>query len=1192
MGIDVLQSQRLEILLKVLIQEIAQPQTDAMAVLQPQWLIVPNHGIGQWVKQHIAQQLGMSGNLQFSALRTAQWQLYQNIVGADVVAKAPQMLNMKWRIFLFLMPFLQKNLSADHALYGIFQRIFQHSEFIVDPVQRQIKQQRMLYWVADHCSRLFSNYMIYRGECVGGCVGQCHCRQNWLGRWGENQPLNIEHWIRQPEKNMQQVHPHMLEYTIRQAEILEVWQRYIWKQAFAEDYAKMQDIDRQFWQKLSGENATFFQEKLPKTLYVFTLLELPPSQLLFLRRLGQYVSVKVLHYTPSQEYWADSVDPKWKAQYALKYPDAAVYYESRHPLLTRLGKQARDISALLSQLAGGEEGLWQDIFPEYIPQSLLQQLQSDILYLKEPEPQQYTLDAQDQSLQIHVCHSSYRQLEVLKTQLLYWLSQEDTKPRQPDDILILVPNLQEIEAQIRTVFAVNYASKQVNLPIKIAGVPPLDAVQLWQALSLRLHLLQQRFSFEQFMDWLSLPAIQRLYGLQFEHIERLTELLQTAGFKRGFDEQHLKLSLTEQDQDYRFSLRYALNRLALGIAMPEQTIFENVLGMPQVQRRDFELIGCLIRIYQDLAQRRDWLNPQSIEDQPTLQQSLQRLDLEITAFEHIAGVEQVKQALDKLRRIIRVTNTEQLRLPLQYLLNEIANSIEHQVGQTEPTGQITFAQMGQLRPLPYRLIVCLNMDTGTFPNRDSHIPFDLMELLRAELGDRSRLEDDQGTFLDAMLQAQDAFWMFYNGFDVNDQQARDPSSIVQELTQHLAYILKTQHYETSDQRDDQGLDIPEALRPLYHIHPLQPFEPQSFSEQRSVQHYPRFQDQWYAVAQHIVQPLLQDWHWLNQLYPDITANGESQRLDAVQWIRDLRHPAQHFLRRVGIQNVQPLDQLESYEPLLLDGLQKYSIRDYLQTQLKQSNTVELMPSFNPDLLQHQLPVGQMQHATWQKTQSELQLVIQRLARFGGKITELTRKTWQLDVQHQFSMTVPEDIDALQWISLTASGCRNDRPLQIWLEYLLWQAAASTDNAPLQRIAIFNNKTLQASGLNRQQAQQQIKQWLQVWYSACRQPFCLPPALFASMDDSEQPKWEFDDQGQQYCSNLDVLRKRWLGKKYYHHVAFNADNDPGCYLSADWQLLFATEQQAEQQFNQYAEKYAAPLYSLMTQHLQILKEESA
>lgn len=58
--------------------------------------------------------------------------------------------------------------------------------------------------------------------------------------------------------------------------------------------------------------------------------------------------------------------------------------ESRHPLLTRLGKQARDHFSLLSNLSTGEEGHWVDAFVDEFPETLLVHVQSDILHLTEP----------------------------------------------------------------------------------------------------------------------------------------------------------------------------------------------------------------------------------------------------------------------------------------------------------------------------------------------------------------------------------------------------------------------------------------------------------------------------------------------------------------------------------------------------------------------------------------------------------------------------------------------------------------------------------------------------------------------------------------------------------------------------------------------------------------------------------------
>ena len=51
--------------------------------------------------------------------------------------------------------------------------------------------------------------------------------------------------------------------------------------------------------------------------------------------------------------------------------------------------------------------------------------------------------------------------------------------------------------------------------------------------------------------------------------------------------------------------------------------------------------------------------------------------------------------------------------------------------------------------------------------------------------------------MDALLLSQYKVWLFYNGFDVNDGQVRDPSSILQELIQHLALIVAAPQSESA-----------------------------------------------------------------------------------------------------------------------------------------------------------------------------------------------------------------------------------------------------------------------------------------------------------------------------------------------------------------------------------------------------------
>jgi DNA-binding response OmpR family regulator len=279
---------------------------------------------------------------------------------------------------------------------------------------------------------------------------------NWLSTWGQNKALNIEQLIAQTDQQTSA-------FSLQQTEQLEAWQRWLWQNYFHDDFVEIQSIDADFWQLLDDQQTRpRALAQLPSQVIVFTILDLPPSQLQFLRRLGQYLDVVILHYNPSQEYWADSVDPLWKKRYDLgvkeryiaKHPNAsdadiaaffdsfslgfnALSRESRHPLLTRLGKQARDHFSLLSQLAGGEEGIWEDLFVDYFPETLLGKVQSDIFYLAEPQAGQYELASNDESIQLHVCHSSLRQLEVLKEQDIHLVLMDIMMPEM-DGIAAMV----------------------------------------------------------------------------------------------------------------------------------------------------------------------------------------------------------------------------------------------------------------------------------------------------------------------------------------------------------------------------------------------------------------------------------------------------------------------------------------------------------------------------------------------------------------------------------------------------------------------------------------------------------------------------------------------------------------------------------------------------------------------------------
>ena len=1230
MAIHVIQSQRIDVLVHAMLTTVNKPAATPFQVLKTQHFIVPSHAVEAWLTQKLAEQKGISANTQFHhRIRGFQWSAYQWVLveQKEQVRKAniPRII-IKWRIFQALKTFIQAEhnpLTTDHPLYSIVQRIYDSADRLEQGVEKQLKKQGMLYWVSEQVSRLFSHYMEYRGHCQKNCPANlCNCPSNWLQAWGQNKPLPIEQMFFKTNTEIS-------EFTLHQAHELETWQRWLWQEVFHQDFEQMQSIDAMFWEILDDpERRQAALKKLPSQLVIFTLLDLPPMQLAFLRRLGQYIDIYILHYNPSQEYWADSVDPNWKARYDVgvkerfiaKNPKAsdaditkffqeftlnfnAEQRESRHPLLTRFGKQARDHFSLLSNLSSGEDGIWADAFVDDYADHLLGKVQSDVLYLVEPEQQQYVLDEQDDSIQIHVCHSSLRQLEVLKEQLIHWLAQgSKDAPRRPSDILVLSPSLSELEPLIRSVFAPppserdliqqktgsshQLSKDSIYLPIQIAGVTQLDALNAWKAVLGRIELIQGRFSIEDFADWLSLNATQQLYGLEINSIERMTELLIDAGFKRGLDAQHLQRSLSAGDEDYRFSFKFALDRLALGIAIPEHTLFQGTLSFAKVLPSDFELIAKLIQIYQDFDARRDWMTAHEQGERVPVETWLKRLMQDITEFED-AGVESlnsVYKIIKKQERMLTLASfydehdhhaLRALSLPLPYLLAEINSTLETQLEHAEPTGQITFSQIGQIRPVPYKLIVMLGLDSGKFPNRSQHLPFDLMDLLKPQLGDRSRLEDDQGAFLDNLLLAQESLWLFYNGFDINDGEVRDPSTVLQELIQHLAFIVQSKQPDAAINQtvNIHGVEVPEQLQSLYHVHPLLPFDPIGFESIKPV----RYQDQWFSVAGQIRHATGQRSAWVNTPYQHL--QQDVQVLDSHQWIQDVTFPARLYLKTLGVANLRPEDLPAVQEPLLLDGLGRYAVRHFLQ---------QHEGEVKPELLLDQLPIGKLQHSSWQVSVLEQQRLKDRLLKYASETTPTTQQVWKVNDQIYMNLSLPKN-SAEQWVSLEASSARAKRRAKVWLEYLLWLAYLNMGEGgeKLTKIVVFSDRTILCHGVSSNQARKWIEHWLAAWKYGQTQPLVLPAALLLKVAEKDKAHdWQANEQNQMCIEDMDAIYKDWHEDGKF--TGFSVADNEATKMHRDWQFILQ-EQDATALLEQACTQFSYHLYQPIFWHQSVIEE---
>lgn len=914
----IIQSHRTEHLVEQLLTAY---QSKNLPIFEEFIVIVPSMVLGDWLDKSIASQAGISTLVTTKFWGQYQWTLMQKVLAEHNVwleaNQRPQEIVtvpevavltgavMQWRLFGYF-TYYQAQIMADdkHPLYPLLSAL-------LDEESDRSQQDVRLWSLATDFSRVFSRYLTHR--------------EDWLTLWSDNKAVDVELLVAEKDKltiEFDKYAGSTPDWLIAHYTELEVAQRHLWRLLFASVYEHRASIETRFWQIMAQDKADSgvdIQTILPTQLHIFTIQQLPQNELNFLQRLSTYMDITLLHYNPSQLFWADIVDKQWLQRQQVINPESVFLRDYGHTLLSRLGKQSRETFAMLASLSGNEDknGFkldWQDKFDVGYqptadaqakrPLSLLAHLQQDVLMLDESatqqttagrlsaalstqiqsdsntasnnedtinknslsndndsnswysddslkgkryeQPRQWQLSQYDNSLSIHSCHNLQRQLEVLRGMIGRWLNEpnEDGSTRHLSDVVVLLPDVDRHHELINSVFVNGEGQDGLTLPAKVTGVVDKSIRQLWEAIRGFYGLLgseSARFEGAAVFDWLMLPPLYESLGLTHEQMSRACDLLEQAGFVRGFDEVHLQQTLDVDDYDYRFSFVHALDKVALGLVMPEAQISdclypdnwqdnalaEKTVPMSAISLADAAIIEALCRVYNGLHHCRyefearynaeKWLN--NIEnhiihpyfgalDQTRPMRAIfnamngfksslranrhyQRYHSENDNRPHTTVDNETPENLSSSLQLeasqveSKLSQVSNLPLKLSFMLDSIEDELESQQVSAEPTGVITFGRFGALRNVPFGLVVMLNMDLAEFPNRDRDNRYDLMKSGLARRGDRFSEDDDNGAFLDALLCARNACWIFYNGQRLTDAHEHLPANPVSELLQFL-----------------------------------------------------------------------------------------------------------------------------------------------------------------------------------------------------------------------------------------------------------------------------------------------------------------------------------------------------------------------------------------------------------------------
>ena len=873
-------SNRYEVLRAALIEALGQRPASVFAAQQ---VIVPSSALRRDLTLGLADAHGVCANVAFAFL--AQW-LWRQIgkvlpgVATDSPFAAPV---LAWR----LLPLLE-----DPGFQTRHPRLA-HYLAQVDPAAR--------YELAAQVAGLFEQYLTYRSD--------------WLAAWAAGRLIDLPG----------------ADDAARQDQ---AWQSDLWRIVLGQLGVAREHPAARFLGEVDRLGADALARfDLPETAHVFCLPTLPPLYLDLLHRLGRWIDLHLYVLNPCREYWFEIVDPRRLSYLRSRGEDA--WHETGNRLLAAWGRQTQAHIDLL--LEHSEAALVDDA--GFLPApgaDLLASLQNAVLNLTELAPGSLAHLKHDRSIQVHVCHSLTRQLEVLQDQLLGLFA--GPHPPQPGDILVVTPDLDAAAPLIEAVFG--NAPRARAIPYAVSGRGATRERAPTRALLDLLALVDSRWGASAVFDCLQQPLVARRFGLDTPDLEAIRAWMGEAGIRWGRDGAHrAALGLPAQD---RFSFDDGLQRLWLGFALPD------ALDQPWLERlpaghaegTGARALGLFARFIADLSQLQDTLSTPALAE--TWRERLSDLldDFLTPAPEDMDDLAELRAALARLfDNMVRGGLTAPVELAV--VRAALAEALDDPTQGGVPTGAVTFSALSSLRGLPFRIVCAIGLDDGVFPSDARPLEFDLM--VRApRRGDRQRRDDERNLFLDLILAARERLYLSYTGRGIRDNAPLPASVLVAELLDTLAPAL------ASDPLDPDARAA--ARRWLQVEHPLQAFSLRYFQANADAPAPSYNQELCEALRGHLRQtqagpspaaamPASQNAEDLGdeaeEMEPDADAPARDQlpfftaplpapepewrTLDLTRLIRFFRHPGRFLLeQRLGLTLVRPEDELADAEPFLPD----------------------------------------------------------------------------------------------------------------------------------------------------------------------------------------------------------------------------------------------------------------------------------
>jgi exodeoxyribonuclease V gamma subunit len=1096
-GIAVIHSNQLEELRDVVEYWLRQ---HPLLPLENEIFLVQSNGMGHWLKQSLAQNssLGIAAAMKMQLPSLFIWSIYRAVLGEQIpteqlLAKDP----LIWRLYRLLPKLLKQ--SGFETL----------ASFLTDDSNCRKRHQ-----LAEQLADLFDQYQVYRSD--------------WVADWAAGQDvLRNGHGEIKPLPNAQ------------------FWQAALWR-AVLEDlgaeskpFASRAAVHAQFMAKI--DMLTARPANMPRRVVLFGLSSLPQQSLEVLAKLGRFCQIVLFVHNPCQHYWADIIEDKellkaerrrqsYKSGMSSALSDAELHLQAP-PLLAAWGKQGRDYIRLLDHFDETQAyANWHwpdskiDMFKDYgeaAQRSLLQHLQQSILDL-EPLPEEpVCLASVDASIQFHIAHSPQREVEILHDQLLarFDSAQQIGDPLYPRNIIVMVPDINTYAPHIHAVFGQIQSDDPRYIPYSLADQQQRGQNPLLLAVEALLNLPESRFAVSEFLGLLEVPALRARFEIDETAIPKLHQWIEESGIRWGLNArqraQRVNMPAHLQANTWQFGLR----RMLLGYAVGAGAAFDEIQPYEEIGGLDAQWLGGLAFLLETLEKYAELLRQEYAPGE-----WLQILSKLLNDFFQVSD-ERERKTLETLTSSLTswARYCEQAGLcgtdllPIHVVREAWLTGVdEPSLHQRFLSGRVNFCTLMPMRAIPFRLICLLGMNDGDYPRNQQAHSFDLMSQRgQYRAGDRSRRQDDQYLFLEALLSAREQLYISWVGRSIRDNSERPPSVLISQLRDVLA----------------QGwtlADNPTLLERITVAHPLQPFSEAYVRKNRDPNLF-TYAQEWFTPA--ATQP------FSSPITPGTDDKTYALTLESLA--RFLHAPVKSFCNQIlkfGFDGQTVTS--EDCEPFGIDSLQAYLFSDELLQGLtaeQPDETEEFLSRQQAVMMQKgQLPLGGFAQtsfaalaepvkAAWERYRvlmsewpEALEPHVLQLAPFalsGGVTMQLAGDLSQLHRQGQQGQVSLLHLTAQTLLNKDKS-IKYPNVLLQWLQHL----AACADSLPVKTLVIGADTVIEMPVVEPGDAYQQLHDLVAAFHHgmqaplpvACRTAFCWLAAPLESAREKAQARYDGDE----------------------------------------------------------------------------------